>query len=125
MVRAQIDRAHDHAGGAKAALQAVTLFEGGLHGMHGAVGGGQTFDGGDLSAGSLSGQHVAGLDGTPVHHDGAGAALRGVAAYVGSGEVQAFAQYLHQQGVGRHVHAVGFAIDFQLNLHGGGSPWDG
>ena len=93
--------------------------------MHGAVGGGQAFDGGELSAGGLGGQHVAGLDGTPVHHDGAGAALRSVTAHMGSGEMQAFAQHLHQQGVGRHINAVRFAIDFQLNLHGGGSPCGG
>ena len=42
---AQIHRAHDHAGRAKAALQAVALFEGGLHGVQGAIGLGQTFDG--------------------------------------------------------------------------------
>src|SRR5487761_368453 len=39
MVLDEIDRAHDHAGGAKAALQPVTRLEGSLHGMKRAIAG--------------------------------------------------------------------------------------
>ena len=48
MALTQIDRAHDHAGRAKTALQAMALFEGGLHGVQGAICGREAFDGGDL-----------------------------------------------------------------------------
>ena len=63
---AQIDGAHDHARGAKAALQAVMIAEGLLHGMQRAVGSGQPLDGGDRLALGLNGQHGAGLHGAPV-----------------------------------------------------------
>ena len=54
-----VNRAHDHAGGAKTALQTVALFEGGLHGVHGAIGMRQAFNGGDFGALGLGGEHVA------------------------------------------------------------------
>ena len=117
VVRGQIHCAHHHAGGAKAALKAVAFLESRLHWVHGAVGFGQAFDGGDVRATGLRGQDVARLDGAPVHDDGAGAALGGVAADMGAGEFEVFAQGLHQQGVGGEVKAAGFAIDIELDLH--------
>jgi signal transduction histidine kinase len=65
----------------------------------------------------LHGQHVAGLDGAAIDQHGAGAALRGVAAHMGAGELEVFAQGLHQQRVGGDVDAAGFAVDLELNLH--------
>ena len=59
VVIAQVDRAHHHAGGAKAALQAVAFFKRRLHRVHGAVFGGQAFNGGDVCTLGLCGQHVA------------------------------------------------------------------
>ena len=41
----QIDRGHDHAGGAEAALQAMMLAEGFLHRMQRRAVGGQALDG--------------------------------------------------------------------------------
>ena len=54
-----VDCAHDHAGRAETALQAVTFFECRLHGVHGAVGLGHAFNGGDFGALRLCGEHVA------------------------------------------------------------------
>src|SRR5664279_902964 len=55
-----IERRHDHAGGAIAALQAVVLAERLLHRMQGPARLGQTLNGGDLSALALQGEQCAG-----------------------------------------------------------------
>jgi hypothetical protein len=47
------------------------------------------------------------------HVNGAGAALRGVAAHVGAGELQVFADQLHEQGALVDAHVDGFAVDGQ------------
>ena len=117
MLVTQVNRAHDHAGGAKAALQAMAILEGRLHRVHGAVGRGQAFDGGDLSATGLGGQNVAGFDRAAIHDHGTGAALCCVTADVGASELQVAAQGLYQQGVGGNVQRHCFAVDLQLNLH--------
>ena len=49
---------------------------------------------------------------------GAGAALRGVAADVGAGQMEVLAQRLHQQCVGRNIERRVFAVDLELHLHG-------
>ena len=92
---AQIDRVHDHAGCAKAALQAVAFFERCLHGMHRTVGRSDTLDGGDGRSSDLPEQHIARLHGIAVDVHGAGAALSGIATDVGAGEFKMFAQGLH------------------------------
>ena len=122
MLVAQIDRAHDHAGGAKAALKPMAVFEGGLHGMHGAVGFGQTLDGGDLGAAGLRCQHIAGLDRMAIHQHGAGAALGGVAAHMGAGQLQTLTQKLHQQRMRWSLHLLALSVDLEFDLHGCGSP---
>src|SRR6201986_831956 len=48
--------------------------------------------------------------------DDAGAALRGVAADMGTGEAQVFAQKLDQQGTGVDIGANGVAVDDHGNL---------
>ncbi len=45
-------------------------------------------------------QHVARLDRPAVDVDGAGAALRGVAADMGAGQVEMLADRVHEEGVG-------------------------
>src|SRR3954468_17233654 len=72
-------RAHDHAGRAVAALEAVLDAEAFLHGIE-LVAFGDAFDGRELLAIGLDGQDGAGLDGFAIERDGAGAALGGVAA---------------------------------------------
>ena len=54
-----VNRAHDHAGGAKTTLQTVAFFEGRLHGVHGAIGVRQAFDGCDFCTLGLGREHVA------------------------------------------------------------------
>ena len=79
--------------------------------MHGAVGLGHALDGGDLGAGHLGRQDVARLDGAAVDVDGAGAALGGVAADVGAGEVEVLADRVHEEGVGWRVDGDRAAVD--------------
>ena len=59
MAGAQIHRAHDHSRRAKSTLQSMTLFESRLHGMQGAIGTGQTFNGCYICAFDLCSQDVA------------------------------------------------------------------
>ena len=105
-----VDRGHDHAGRAEAALQAVVLAEGLLHGMQLAVLG-QALDGRDLGAVAGGGQHGAGLHGAAVHVHHAGAALAGVAAHMRAGEALVLAEELHQQGARIDLGADGLAVD--------------
>ena len=81
-----IDRGHDHAGGAEAALQAVMLAERLLHRMQRRAVGGETLDGLDLVSIRHHRQRGAGFHRLAVEMHDAGAALRGVAADMGAGE---------------------------------------
>ena len=119
MVLEQIHRAHHHSGRAKPTLQAVAFFESRLHRVQAAVRRRQTFDGRDIRTRMLRRQGVAGLDSPPIDDDRARAALCRVATHMGAGELELVAQRLHQQRVRRHVQRGLFAVDFELNLHGG------
>jgi len=99
-----VDRAHDHARCAEAALQAMAFFECGLHGVHGAIGLGHTFNGGNFGALCLCGEHVARLDGTAVDMNGTCATLGCIAAHVGAGEFEVLAQCVDEQSVGGCVN---------------------
>src|SRR6266568_5045526 len=70
-----VDRGHDHAGGAEAALQAVVLAERLLHRVQLAVGR-EPLDGQHLGAVGLQREQRARLHGLAVDVDDAGAALR-------------------------------------------------
>ena len=59
---------------------------------------GDALDGGDIGAGGLAGQHGAGFDRAAVDMDDAGAALAGVAADMGAGQVEIFAQEMNEEG---------------------------
>ena len=72
---------------AEAALEAVVVDEGLLHGMQGALQR-QALDGGDLGVVEGHGEGHAGIHPPPVHDHRAGAALAAVAALLGSGQVQ-------------------------------------
>jgi hypothetical protein len=117
MVVANVHGTHDHARRAKAALQAVALFEGGLHGVHGAVGLRHPFNGGDLCALGLRQKHIARLDSTPVDVDRTSAALRGIATHVCPREFEVLSQGLNEQRVGGGIDMDAFSIDLHLNLH--------
>src|SRR6187402_1795493 len=57
----EVDRAHDHAGRAEPALQAVAVLERRLHRVHRPVGRGEPLDRDDRRAVDLRGEHVARL----------------------------------------------------------------
>jgi len=61
-------------------------------------------------------QRGAGLHGLAVEMHDAGAALRGVAADVGTGQPQMLAEKLHQKGARIDIRGDGFAIHDQGNL---------
>ena len=90
--------AQDHARRAEAALQAVHLAKAFLQRMQGAVGISHAFDGADIGAVRLHGEHGARLHRLAIEVDRAGAAMAGVTADMGSGEVQLLAQEVDQQG---------------------------
>src|ERR1700744_6614634 len=69
-----VDRRHDHARGAIAALQAVIVAKRRLHRMQ-FVAFGNTFDGGDVGAVGLADQYGAGFDRAAVDMDHTVAAL--------------------------------------------------
>ena len=90
-------RAHDLAAGAIAALVAVVLHKGRLHGVQ-IVRLSQAFDGRDLVALVHYGERKTAVHAPPVDVHGACAALAMVAALLGAGQVQAFAQRVEQGG---------------------------
>jgi hypothetical protein len=93
----QVERAHDHAGRAEAALQRVIVAKRLLHRVQ-RVAVGDVLDGLDRAALGLHRQQRARLDRLAIDMDDAGAALAGVAADMGAGEAERLAQELHQQG---------------------------
>tara|TARA_R110001599_G_scaffold351675_2_gene584243 strand:- start:1918 stop:2241 length:324 start_codon:yes stop_codon:yes gene_type:complete len=80
----QVNRTHDHARRAEAALQAMMFPEGGLHRVKLTIFC-QTFYGCDIRAISLNGQHGAGLNAIAIHMHRTGATLAGVTADMGAG----------------------------------------
>ncbi len=87
-----VDRRHDHAGRAVAALQTVILAERFLHRMQLRRRSARPSIVVIEAPSHLPGQHGAGLDGHAVEMNHAGAALGGVAADMGAGQAQIFAQ---------------------------------
>ena len=71
----------------------------------------EALDGADRRAVGLDGEQHAALDRLAVELDGAGAAVAGVAADVGAGEVEVVAQEVHEQPRGRDLALVGRAVD--------------
>ena len=69
-----------------------------------------------LGAIGLDGEHRARLHGLAVDVDGAGAALRGVAADVGPGQVQVLADQLDQEPSRLDVHLPGNSVDDERNV---------
>src|SRR5271166_2771326 len=98
----EVDRGHDHARRAEAALQAVVVLEGLLHRMQLAALS-QALDCRDVRPLAARGEDCAGLDRDAVEMDDAGPALGGVAAHMRAGEAKILAQELHEQRPGIHV----------------------
>src|SRR5580765_4716709 len=72
---------------------------------------GETLDGADGAAARLHGQHEAARHGLAVDVDGAGSAVAGAAAFLGSGQVQVLAQRIEQRLVGLDEHLDRLVID--------------
>ena len=106
----QSDGRHNLAGGAIAALETVVFDEGGLHGMKPA-GFAKAFDGGDLVAVVHGCESEAGVDAAAVDVNGASATLAMIAALLGSGQMEFFAQAVEQRRAWVEVYFVGLAVD--------------
>ena len=92
----QLRAGQDHAGSAKAALQAVALPKTLLHRMQFAILG-QTFNGGDLGAVRLHGQQRAGFDRLAIEQDGAGAAKARFTADMSAGQLAVVTEQMDEQ----------------------------
>jgi len=85
---------HDHAGGAKAALQAMLVPEGLLERVQGRALG-ETLDRRDPRSVGLDREHRARLHTVSVNFDGARAAVARIAADVGAGKPRLFPDVVH------------------------------
>jgi hypothetical protein len=103
--------------GTVAALEAVVLDERRLHRMQ-LVGRAHAFDGGDLGAVVHDREAQAGIDAAAVDQHRAGAALALVAALLGAGQVQVFAQRVEERGAGVERQLARLAIYAQGDLAG-------
>ena len=90
-----INGRHDHAGCAKAALQAMILPKGFLHGMQLTILG-QTLNRGDIRTLQGNSQSRARFDRLIIDHHYTGAALARITAHMRAGQTQIFAQELNQ-----------------------------
>src|SRR5437762_3951511 len=117
--RQQVDARHDHARRAVAALQAMTIPESLLHRMQ-MTGARQAFDGGDVGAVRLHGEHRARLHGLAVDEDGTGAADARLAANVRSGQAARIAQIVHEQDTRLDGVIAWGVVDAEPNRNGHG-----
>src|SRR5262245_47824162 len=106
----EVARAHQHAWGAEAALQAVLLPEALLQRMECAALG-ETLDGLDAAAVGLDGEDRAALHRATVQAHGAGATARRVTADVGAGQPEVLPDEVHEQRTGADLTGVLLAVD--------------
>ena len=105
----QIDGGHDHARRAVAALQPVFFPEPFLQGVQ-LVALGKALDSDDLRAISLDGEDGAGLSAPTVDEHRTGATLARIASDVCAGEIELFAQEVHQERSRLHVRLARFSV---------------
>jgi len=119
----QIGGRHDHARRTKTALQTMLVPERFLNRMEMAVGG-QAFDGGDLAAVGLDGEHGAGFHGLAVERHSARAADGGLAADMRPGVPGYFAQIMNEQHARLDFVGMRLSVDpkCDLSFHGGSVP---
>src|SRR6056297_1855546 len=106
----QSRRRHHHPRCAEAALQAVIFLERLLDHVERAVCIGHAFDRRDIGPVRFGGEHGAGFDRLAVHMHHAGPALGRVAANMGAGHAQIFAQEIGQERVALHLAGDGFPV---------------
>src|SRR5260370_1869042 len=97
VLRKQLPDGHDHARRAKAALQGMVLMESRLNRMQSATAGRESFDRRDRRTVRHHGENRAGFDRLSIDIDGAGAALRGVAADMGPCETEIVSKQMNQK----------------------------
>ncbi len=97
MLLEQPDDRHHEAGRAEAALKAVALVEGLLHGVKRGAWRGQAFDSRDVVAFGLDREHQAGTHRRSVEQDRAAAANAVLAPDVRPGQPEVVAQVVRQQ----------------------------
>ena len=119
VLRQQVDGRHDHAWRAVAALQAVALLEGRLHGVP-VITCRQALDRRDLRPVGLDGEDAARLHAASVQQHGAGAAVGRVATHHRADLAQVVAEPVDEQGSGFDVRFVVRPVDGDGDvLHGG------
>src|SRR5437588_10939064 len=94
------------------------LVKGALDGMELPVSG-HRFDGGDVAAVRLNGQHGAGLHRTTVHQHGAGSTRRGVTTDVRSSQAERLTQEIHEQLARFDVRLLANAVDGDRDMSQG------
>src|ERR1017187_9510163 len=112
---------HDEARGAVSALLGVVIDEGGGDG----VADGETFDGLDVAALGIDGEHVTGVDTLACKQDGAGSTDATIADLLGAGVVEAIAQRVEQGDRGLDRKVDGFAVDVEGDGDGAGADDSG
>jgi hypothetical protein len=82
---------------------------------------GEAFDGEDFAAIGLDGEHRAALDGLTVHMNSAGAAKRGLASDMRTGESGDIAEIVDEEQARLHVMGIFFPVDGEIygSFHGG------
>ena len=108
--REQVCDGHHEAGSAEAALRASPIAVGFLDCSQGPVLA-DAFDGGDFLAFATRGEHGAGEHGQSINQNSAGAARGVVAAALGSGKLQVYAQGVKQEAIGLDREFMRAAID--------------
>jgi hypothetical protein len=115
---------HDHSWRAKAALQGVFIPEGFLHGVQLSVCR-QPFDGQDIAAVGLNGEHRAAFDRFTVHVHGARAANRGLAANVWTRQTGDFPKVMDEQHARFDSIGTLLSIDSEGDVFGHGGSTSG
>ncbi len=117
------DAGHDLPRRAEPALEGVLLDERPLQRMQFTVLAtwGEPLDGGDLGALQAPCQRQAGVDPPPVDQDGAGPAGTGVAALLGAGQAELFAQQVQQRGPVVDRGGAPLAVHGQRDATAGGA----
>jgi hypothetical protein len=87
-------------------MQAVVFLKAFLYGIERTTFGGKAFYRGDAFAIGLYRQHGTALNAFAIEQNGAGTAAAGIAANMGAGHIQYFANEVYQQKAGFHLGSM-------------------